>query len=82
MLKTVCHILVIIKNVDILFKVQNIRNINSKVLKTKNGAIMFLAKCAICGSRKSRFQEAKGFLSNIGLKTPLSKTPILGDVLY
>ena len=27
-------------------------------------------------------QEAKGLLSNLGLKTPLSKIPILGDVLF
>ena len=46
---------------------------------------MVSSKCAICGRKKSRFvkeQEAKGFLSNIGLKTPLSKIPILGDVLF
>ena len=46
---------------------------------------MVSSKCAKCGSKKSRFvkeQEAKGFLSNIGLKTPLSKIPILGDVLF
>ena len=27
-------------------------------------------------------QETKIFLSNLGLKTPLSKIPILGDVLF
>ena len=50
-------------------------NINSKVLKTSNGRIMILSKCAICGSKKSRFiknQEAKGLLSNLGIRTPLS----------
>ena len=26
-------------------------------------------------------QEAKGLLSNLGLKTPLSKVPILGNIL-
>ena len=44
---------------------------------------MILSKCAICGSKKSRFlknQEAKGLLSNVGLKTPLSKVPLLGDI--
>ena len=49
------------------------------MLKTKNGRTMLSSKCAICGSKKSRFmkeQEAKGFLSNI------SKIPILGDVLF
>ena len=45
---------------------------------------MILSKCAICGSKKSRFiknQEAKGLLSNLGLRTPLSKVPLLGDIL-
>ena len=46
---------------------------------------MVLSKCAICGSEKSGFiknQEAKGLLSNLGVRTPLSKIPILGDVLF
>ena len=45
---------------------------------------MILSKCAICGSKKSRFikkQEASGILSNLGLKTPLNKIPSLGDIL-
>ena len=45
---------------------------------------MVLSKCAICGSKKSKFiknQEAKGILSNLGIKAPLSKVPILGDIL-
>ena len=47
--------------------------------------MMLLLKCAICGSRKSKFikkQEAKGLLSKLGLKTPFSKLPILGDILF
>ena len=46
---------------------------------------MLLRKCAICGSKKSRFiknQEAKESLSNLGIKTPLSDVPILGDILF
>ena len=46
---------------------------------------MVLYKCAICGSKKSRFiknQEAKGLLSKLGIRTPLSKVPILGDILF
>ena len=46
---------------------------------------MILSKCAICGSKISRFikkQEASGILSNIGLKTSLSKIPLLGDILF
>ena len=46
---------------------------------------MMLSKCAICGSRKSRFikkQEVKGLLSKLGVRTPLSKVPVLGDILF
>ena len=45
---------------------------------------MMLSKCAICGSKKSIFlkdREAKGLLSNLGVRTPLSKVPILGNFL-
>ena len=40
------------------------------MLKTKNGRTMLLSKCAVCGSKKSRFmkeQVAKGILSSLGL---------------
>ena len=60
-------------------------NINPKFSKTSNNRTMLLSKCAICGSKKSRFiknQEAKGVLSNLGIKTPLSKVPVLGDILF
>ena len=60
-------------------------NINPKVSKTSNNRIVVLSKCAICRSKKSRFiknQEAKGLLSNLGIKTPLSKVPILGNILF
>ena len=46
---------------------------------------MILSKCAICCSKKSRFikhQEAKGLLSKLGIKIPLNKIPILGDILF
>ena len=46
---------------------------------------MILSKCAICGSKKSRFikqQEAKGLLSELSIKTPLSKIAILGGILF
>ena len=43
---------------------------------------MVLSKCAICGGKKFiKNQEAKGLLSNLGVKTPLSKVPILGGIL-
>ena len=60
------------------------KNINPQVSSTSNGKLM-ISKCAICGSKKSKFikkQEASGLLSKLGIKTPLSKIPILGDVLF
>ena len=42
------------------------------------------SKCTVCGIKKSRFmkeQEEKGLLSNLGIKTPSSKIPLL-DVLF
>ena len=61
------------------------KNINPQVSSTSNGKMMILSKCAICNSKKSKFinkQEAKGLLSKLGIKTPLSNVPILGDVLF
>ena len=60
-------------------------NINLGVSNTSNGRTMVLSKCAIYGSKKSRFikdQEAKGLLSNLGVRTPLSTVPILGDIFF
>ena len=59
-------------------------NINPRVSKTL-GRTTILSKCSICSSKKSRFiknQEAKGLLSNLGVRKPLSKVPILGDILF
>ena len=64
---------------------QNTKNIDPKISSTSNGKSMILSKCAICGSKKSRFiknQEAKGLLSNLGIRTPLNKVPMLGDILF
>ena len=60
-------------------------NINLRVSNTSNGRTMILSKCAICSRKRSRFirnQEAKGLLSNLGVRTPLSKVPILGNILF
>ena len=64
---------------------KNTENINPKMSGTSNRKAMTLSNCAICGSKKSRFiknQEEKGLLSQWGIKTPLSKVPILGDILF
>ena len=60
-------------------------NINLQVSSTSNGKVMILSKCAICNSKKSKFinkQEAKGLLSKLGIKTPLSKIPVLDNILF
>ena len=63
---------------------KNTENTIQKMVKTKNNRLMMLSKCAICNNKKSRFikkQEAKGLLSNLGIRTPLSKIPLL-NVLF
>ena len=60
-------------------------NIDPKISSTSNGKAMILSKCAICGSKKPRFiknQETKGLLSTLGVRTPLSKVPKIGDILF
>ena len=59
-------------------------NIDPKIVRTKNNRLVMQSKCAVCGIKKSRFvkgQEAKGLLSNLGIKIPLSKIPLL-NVLF
>ena len=63
---------------------KNTESIDPEISATSNGKTI-LAKCTICGSKKSKFikeQETKGLLSNLGIRTPLSKIPLLGDVLF
>ena len=64
---------------------KNTRNIDPKISSSSNGRAIILSKCAICGSKKSIFiknQGAKGLLRNLVIKTPLSKVPLLGDILF
>ena len=64
---------------------KNTENINPRVSNTSNGRKTILSKCGICGSKKSIFiknQEAKGLLSNLGVRKPLSKVLLLGDILF
>ena len=59
-------------------------NIDPKMVKTKNNRLIIQSKCPVCGIKKSRFvkeQEAKGLLSNLGIKTPFCKIPLL-NVLF
>ena len=62
---------------------KNTENLDSKIFKTRNERMIMQSKCAVCGSKKSRFmeeQEAKGTLNSLDLKTPLNKIPLLGDI--
>ena len=55
-------------------------NIDRKMVRRKNNRLIMQSKCPVCGIKKSRFvkeQEAKGLLSNLGVKAPLSKISLL-----
>ena len=59
-------------------------NVDSKIFRTKNNRLLMQSKCSNCKNKKSSFvkeQEAKGLLSQLGIKTPLSKIPLL-NVLF
>ena len=59
---------------------KNTENLDSKIFRTKNNKLIMQSKCNDCGIKKSRFikeQEAKALLSNLGIKTPLNKIPLL-----
>ena len=50
---------------------QDTENINPKMVRTKNNRLIMQSKCSVCRIKKSRFvqkQEAKGLLSNLGIK--------------
>ena len=67
-----------------LARKKNTENKDTKMIKTKNGRLILSSKCTICDNKKSRFmkeQEAKKLLSNLGIRTPLTKIPLLKDLL-
>ena len=54
------------------------------LVRTKNNRLMLRSICNVCGSKKTRFvsaQQGKGLLSMLGIKTPLAKIPIIGDII-
>ena len=66
------------KHEDLLFGFYFTDNIKSKMVKTKNGRLQLKSQCSISGNKKNRFvneQEAKGILSSLGIRSPLSKIP-------
>ena len=63
---------------------KNTDNIDPKMFRAKINRLIMQSKCCVCKNKKSRFikeQEAKGLLSQLGIKTPLSKIPLL-NVLF
>ena len=69
---------------DCLKYKKNTKNIHAKMMKMKNRRLMLSVKYLVCVSKKLKFmkeQEAEGILSNLGIKTPLSKIPFL-NVLF
>ena len=62
----------------------NTDSIDPRMSKTKTNSLIMQSKCSVCGTKKSRFikeQDAKGLLRNLGIKTPLSKIPLLNVLL-
>ena len=60
------------------------KNINPKIVRNRQNRLMIQSNCRICSSKKSRFikeQQAMRILSNLGIKTPLSKVPLL-NILF
>ena len=59
-----------------MWSVEDTEDIDPKMVRTKNSRLFMQSECSVCGIKKSIFvkeQEAKGLLSNLGIKTPLSK---------
>ena len=53
---------------------KNTENEDAKMVKSKNNKILLMSRCAVCANKKSKFvreQDAKGLLSNLGIKIPL-----------
>ena len=65
---------------------KNTESKNPKVVKTKNGRIMLLSKCALCNSKKMKFikeQQAKGLLSNLtGIRVPILSDLLIINTLF
>ena len=57
---------------------KNTESVNPTVLKTSNGKTMLLLKCTICETRT----RIKRNIKQLRLKTPLSKVPLFGDILF
>ena len=60
------------------------KNINPRIVRNKHSRSMTQSNCAIFNSKKFLFikeHQASGLLSNLGIKTPLNKVPLL-NILF
>ena len=60
------------------------RKYTKSIVRNKQNRSMIQSNCAVCGSKKSRFikeHQAMGLLSNLGIKSPLIKVPLL-NILF
>ena len=63
---------------------KDIKNLDSKIFRTKNDRLLMKSKGTDCKNKKSRFvkkREAEGLLSDVGINTPFSKISLL-NVLF
>ena len=64
---------------------KNTKSKNPKVVKTKSRKKTLFFKMWSVTQKKTKFikgQEAWGSLSTLGIKTPLSKFPLVGPLLF
>ena len=60
-------------------------SINPRVSRTSNNETMLLSKCTTCGTKKWKLikeQEVSGLVSNLEIKTALSKILLLSNILF
>ena len=62
----------------------NTENVDPRIFRTKNNKLIMQSQCSDYRNKKSRFvkkQDAKGLLSNLGIRAPFSKIPLLNVLL-
>ena len=60
------------------------KNNNPRIVRNRQNRLMIQSNCITCGRKKSKFikeQQAMAILSNLGIKTPLSKVQLL-NILF
>ena len=53
---------------------KDMKNIDSKVIKTKNNRKMMLSSCSICNNKKSTFiSQGSGLFDSLGVNAPQNR---------